>query len=160
MPALSKIPRKSLIAIGVSAAALVSIVTYEGYSPTAYTPVPGDKLTLGFGTAEGVRPGDVTTPTVALARALTDINKFDTALKQCVKVPLHQYEHSAYISFSYNVGSGAFCKSTLVKKLNQLDYAGACLELRKWVKFKGKTLAGLVKRREAEYRTCIGEGAE
>ena len=46
-----------------------------------------------------------------------------------VKVPLHQHEYDAFISFSYNVGSGAFCRSTLVRRLNDGDYQGACTEL-------------------------------
>ena len=157
MPMIAKLSRKSITAIAVSAAALVSIVAYEGYSPTAYTPVLGDALTIGFGTTEGVRPGDTTTPAVALARALKDVNKFDAALKKCITVPLHQYEHDSYISLAYNIGSDAFCKSTLVKKLNNMDYAGACLEILRWNKFKGKIMNGLTRRRAAEYKTCIGE---
>jgi lysozyme len=78
-------------------------------------------------------------------------------MKACIgDVPLHQHEWEAYISWAYNVGSSAACKSTLVKKLKSRDYAGACKELLKWDKFQGKTLAGLTKRRQDEYRQCIG----
>jgi lysozyme len=72
---------------------------------------------------------------------------------------MHPYEFQAYVSFTYNVGETAFCKSTLTKKLNALDYAGACKELLKWDKVKGVTVKGLTSRRQDEYRTCIGEGA-
>jgi len=48
----------------------------------------------------------------------------------------------------------AFCTSTLNKKLNQLDYAGACQELLKWNKAGGKVLEGLTKRRQEEYKQC------
>jgi lysozyme len=80
---------------------------------------------------------------------------------------LAQYEYDAFVSFSYNVGSGAFCKSTMVKKLNARDYNGACAELLKWRFFHGKDCAapenaklcsGLVARREYEYRQCMGRG--
>ena len=94
------------------------------------------------------------------------MQKFEGALKQCVTVPLAQHEYDALVSFSYNVGSRAFCQSTLVRKLNTGDYAGACSELRRWRFFQGKDCAlpanarlcgGLATRREAEYRQCIGE---
>ena len=150
------INRRAVAGIALSASALVAIVTHEGYKPAAYIPVPGDVATIGFGSTEGVKLGDTTTPTVALARALTDLGKFDAALKKCVRVPLHQHEYAAYLSLAYNIGPTAFCSSTLVKKLNAGDYTGACAEIRKWDKFKGQPLAGLTKRREAEYVQCLG----
>lgn len=152
-----KFSRKSLATMAVGAAALVSVVSYEGYREHAYTPVAGDVATIGFGTTEGVKAGDKTNPVEALGRALKDLEKFDTRLKECVKVPLHQHEYDAYLSLSYNIGSKAFCDSTLVKELNQENYGEACKQILKWDKFKGKALAGLTKRRQSEYKTCIGE---
>ncbi len=152
-----KLSRKSLTAIVISASALVSIASYEGYREYAYTPVAGDVNTIGFGSTEGVKSGDKTTPTDALVRALNDLEKFDSKLKTCVKVPLHQHEYDAYLSLSYNIGNKAFCSSTLVKELNQENYGEACKQILRWDKFKGKPLPGLTKRRNAEYKTCIGE---
>lgn len=143
-------------ALTLSASALVAIVVHEGYREEAYIPVPGDVPTIGFGTTAGVKPGDRTTPTVALARALQDIEKFEGALKQCVTVPLHQHEYNAYISLSYNIGSNAFCGSTLVRKLNAEDYEGACKEILRWDKFRGAPLRGLTLRRQKEYAQCSG----
>ena len=161
-------PRRSLAAISLSAAALVGIVLHEGYSDRAIIPVPGDVPTIGFGTTTGVKLGDTITPPQALARALVDVQQFEGAIKTCVTVPLTQNEYDAYVSFAYNVGSRAFCQSTLVKKLNLGDFKGACDELLRWRFFQGKDCAlpenrrlcgGLVKRRDAEYRQCLGEGA-
>jgi lysozyme len=154
------IDRKKVAAITLSAAALVGIVVHEGYSDVAYIPVPGDVPTIGFGTTGGVKPGDRITPTRALSRALTDIQQFEGALKECVKVPLTQNEYDVYISLSYNIGSNAFCNSTLVKKLNAQDYSGACKEILRWDKFQGKPLAGLTKRRQDEYKRCIDAGSD
>lgn len=150
------IPRNQIAALSLSAAALVGIALHEGYRDTAYTPVPGDVPTIGFGTTEGVKPGDKTTPPQALARALTDIQKFEGAIKRCVTVPLHQYEYDAYTSLAYNIGSTAFCNSTLVKRLNSQDYPGACAEILRWDRFKGQPLAGLTKRRTQENAQCLG----
>lgn len=149
------IERKQLAVITLSATALVAMVLHEGYRETAYIPVAGDVPTIGFGTTGGVKEGDRITPTIALNRAMTDIQSFEGTMKQCVRVPLHQYEYDAYVSLAYNIGPTAFCNSTLVKKLNQLDYVGACNEILKWDKFKGKTLKGLTKRRVEEYNRCI-----
>ena len=151
-----KYQRSAIAALALSAAGLVHIVIGEGYREAAYIPVPGDKVTIGFGTTEGVRLGDKITPPKALERSLADIDKFEGAIKQCVKVPLYQREYDALVSLAYNIGSGAFCKSTLVRLLNAGDYAGACDQILAWDKFKGKPLAGLTKRRQQEYRMCIG----
>lgn len=150
------IKRASIATLFLSASAFVGMAMHEGYSDKAIVPVPGDVPTIGFGTTEGVKSGDRTTPPKALARALRDVGKFEGALKQCVTVPLHQHEYDAFVSLSYNIGSGAFCGSTLVKKLNAGDYVDACAEILKWDKFKGKTLPGLTKRRQDECRLCDG----
>ncbi len=147
--------RIRLASLGLSAAALVGIATFEGYSPTTYLDIVGIP-TIGFGTTQGVKPGQKTDPVSALQRKLSDVQKFEGAIKQCVTVPLHQYEYDAYLSLAYNIGSGAFCSSTLVKKLNQQDYTGACREILRWNRAGGKVVRGLSVRREKEYRTCIG----
>jgi len=152
-----KIDRRSISVMALSAAALVGLAMSEGYREQAYIPVPGDVPTIGFGTTSGVKLGDITTPSKALLRALQDVQKFEGAMRQCVTVPLTQYEYDAYLQLSYNIGSTAFCNSTLVRKLNTRDYKGACKEILRWDKFKGKPLRGLTLRRQEEYKQCIGE---
>jgi len=148
--------RAPIAALSLSAAAIVSIAIHESFRSDAYIPVPGDVPTIGFGTTENVKLGDKISVERALVRLLDDASEFESAVKQCAPVPMYQYEFDAYVSLTYNIGTGAFCRSTLTKKLNQLDYAGACKEILRWDKFKGKTLAGLIKRRQEEYRKCIG----
>ena len=75
-------PRTALAALTLSAAALVGLVMQEGYTDRAVIPVKGDVPTIGFGTTGGVKMGDTITPPKALARALTDVQKFEGALKQ------------------------------------------------------------------------------
>ena len=146
--------RQDIAAITLSATALVAIALHEGYRENAYIPLAGDIPTIGFGTTSGVKLGDRTSPEKALQVALRDIQKFEGALKQCVKVPLTQGEYDVYISLSYNIGSSSFCRSTLVKKLNGQDYEGACKEILRWDQFQGKRLPGLTKRRQEEYIKC------
>lgn len=61
----------------------------------------------------------------------------------------------ALISFVFNVGSGAYCSSTLAKKANTGDHVGACKELYRWVYAKGEVLPGLVRRRKVEAELCL-----
>ena len=148
--------RIAVAALALSAAAFVGLVQHEGYTDRAIIPVPGDVPTIGFGTTEGVSMGDRITPVDALKRAERDLVKFEGAIKNCVRVPLHQWEYDAFVSFAYNVGGAAFCKSTLVRRLNDLDYAGACDEISRWVYVKGVRVQGLVNRRKHERDLCLG----
>ena len=151
---------KARIVIGaltLSASALVGIAVHEGYRGEAYIPVKGDVPTIGFGTTDGVKPGDTIEPVQALVRKLADVQRFEGALKQCVRVPLHQHEYDAFLSLAYNIGPGAFCGSTLVRRLNAGDYAGACAEILRWDRFRGEPLRGLTLRRQAENRQCLGQ---
>jgi lysozyme len=148
--------RTPIFGLGISGVALIGLLVAEGYRDHAYIPVAGDVPTIGFGTTENVKMGDKVTVTQALNRAMVDVQKFEGAIKSCVKVPLHQYEYDAYTSLAYNIGSGAFCRSTLVRLLNQEKYDEACKQILRWDFFKGKPLRGLTVRREKEYQQCIG----
>ena len=148
--------RAVVSALVVSATALVGIANFEGYREEAYEDIVGVP-TIGYGETSGVKMGDKTTPERALVQLLESTEKHADAIRKCIKVPLYQHEFSAYTSLSYNIGTGAFCKSTLVKKLNQGDYEGACAEIKRWNRAGGKVVQGLVKRREAEYKMCMGE---
>jgi lysozyme len=148
--------RPAITSLYLSAAVLVGIAIEEGFTSKAVIPVPGDVPTIGFGTTKGVKRGDVITPERALVRLLDDASTFSEGVKKCANVPMFQYEFDAYVSLSYNIGTGAFCNSTLVKKLKAYDYEGACKEILKWDKFKGEPLKGLTHRRQREYKLCMG----
>jgi lysozyme len=161
-------PRAPIAVLALSALGLVSIASFEGYSEKAYPdPVLGTQVpTIGFGTTAGVKMGDTTTPVKALQRKLRDVQEMEGAVKQCVHVPLYQYEYDAYLSFSYNIGTGAFCGSTLVKRLNAGDYPGACREMLRWTRAGGRDCAapenqrvcgGIVTRRKETVAQCLGE---
>ena len=150
--------RVMLASLSLSAAALVSIAVHEGYSDKAYIPVPGDVPTIGFGDTHNVKLGDRTDPVRALIKLSEHTENFQKDLKRCIgDVPLYQHEWDAIVAWAYNVGTGAACRSTLVKKLQARDYGGACKELLRWDRFNGKPLRGLTIRRQQEYQKCMGE---
>lgn len=147
----------------VSAAALSVIVSHEGYRRMAYEDGAG-VMTLGFGTTmldgRPVRPGDSLPPERAVIQLAADADRIGRELARCIgDVPLYQHEWDAYVSWAYNVGTAAACRSTLVRRLRQdpPDYAGACDELLRWRFAAGRELEGLKRRREAEHRLCRGE---
>lgn len=147
--------RQAVAALVISATALVGIAIHEGYVGQTYSDV-GGVPTIGFGETKGVKPGQKTTPERALLRLLESADEHAKGMAACIKVPLTQSEYDAYLSFTYNVGVGAFCRSNLNQKLNAGDYEGACAELLKWDKAGGRTLPGLTKRRQEEYKKCLG----
>lgn len=147
--------RMTIGALSLSAAVLIAIASYEGFSDQAYIPVEGDVPTIGFGSTEGVEMGDTITVPEALERLRRDVGDAESAIGRCVMVPLSQGEYDAFASLAFNIGSNAFCTSTLVKRLNAGDYDGACEEIRRWVYAGGQKLEGLVNRREAEYQMCM-----
>lgn len=147
--------RLALAALALSASGFVGILGYEGFTSEAVIPVPGDIPTYGWGTTEGVKIGDTITPDEAIERAYRDIAKTESAIHKCVHVPLSQGEYDAFTSLAYNIGTNAFCRSTLVKKLNRRDYAGACQEIRRWIYVKGRKVQGLINRREKEFQLCM-----
>lgn len=120
--------RIAITVLTLSAAGFVGLLNREGYEPVAYPdPVHGTALpTLGFGSTEGVKIGDTITPLQAINRSLREVRSFELALKNCIAVPLFQYEYDAYVELAHNIGPGAFCSSTIVKRLNVGDYPGAC----------------------------------
>ena len=154
--------RLSIAAIALSASGVVSITSSEGFTSKATIPTKGDVPTYGYGTTRKidgspVRMGDTITRKQAAELVNRDVSRFSAAIKRCVTVPLTQGEFDAYVSLAYNIGSGAFCKSTLVKRLNAGDYAMACAEIKRWDKMGGRVLRGLTARRDREYRMCVGE---
>lgn len=141
----------------VSAVGASSIMMYEGYSSVAYQPLKGDLWTIGFGTTKGVKEGDVIDPLTAINAFNKDLAAVTKEIKVCLKGEIKPYEMDAFASLAYNIGTTAFCNSTLVRKFNARDYQGACNEIRRWVYFKGNVVQGLVNRREQEYRVCMGK---
>lgn len=86
-----------------------------------------------------------------------DIAAAQKAVKSLVEVPLSTGENLAYTDFEFNVGRGAFAKSTVLRNLNAGRRTQACDGLTAWVYSGGKVLPGLVTRRAAEKKACLGQ---
>lgn len=148
------ISRKKVAALTASTAIVTAIAVNEGYRSQAYQDVVGI-WTIGYGETKGVKKGDVTTKERALIQLKESVDAHASGMMSCVKVPLYQNEYDAYVSFTYNVGVGAFCNSRLVKLLNEGKYTEACNELPKWVYAGNRKYPGLVRRRAEEQKLCL-----
>jgi lysozyme len=132
-------PRIVVAALSLSAAGIVGIASYEGYTDEAVIPVKGDRPTVGFGMTwrldgSPVQMGDKTNPVEALKRTLAYTQKADAKIKRCVTAPLHQAEYDLMADFGYQYGIGTLCASSIVSRANAGDYRGSCeayLEYRK-----------------------------
>jgi lysozyme len=144
-------------AVNISPAGVALVKQFEGLRLQAY-PDPGTNgapFTVGFGTTvypsgDEVQRGDTITAEQAEEYLRHDLRKFESAVSRAVLAPVSQEQFDALVSLSYNIGEGAFGRSTLLRKLNAGDASGAAEEFLRWVNAGGKPMAGLRRRREAE----------
>lgn len=136
------------------------ISNFEGLRLNAYQDSVGI-WTIGFGTTifphgQKVKDGDCCTIQQANSYMLHDLKRFEAAVSKAVQVPLNQHQFDALVSLTYNIGVGAFQRSTLVKLLNTGNYKAASHQFDVWVKAGGKTVQGLVNRRAIEKAFFLG----
>jgi GH24 family phage-related lysozyme (muramidase) len=134
------------------------IKQFEGFRAQLYND-PAGHCTIGYGhlvhhgpcdgsESEEYRAGISETRATELLRQR--LTPFEQTVNDAVTAGLNQTQFDALTCFVFNVGSDAFHKSTLLRKLNQGQYDQVPVELNKWVHGGGKVLPGLVKRRQAE----------
>ena len=137
----------------ISQAGIDLIKSFEGCSLKAYK-VPGANekyWTIGYGSyGPHVKQGMTITKAKAEEMLKDELSRFEKGVNDLVKVPISQNQFDALVSFAYNCGLGNLKSSTLLKKVNAKDFAGAANEFTKWTRAGGNVLKGLVRRRAAE----------
>ena len=147
----------------ISPRGLELIKDFEGFSSSSYL-CPAKIPTIGYGNTfyeDGtkVKLGDQISKTDALKLLEVVVNRdFADKIFPSIKVKVTQSQFDAMISLAYNIGTGAFLKSTLLKKVNAGDFAGAGEEFLRWNKAGGKEVLGLTKRREREKQLFLSLG--
>lgn len=145
--------------MNLSLAGLALLKQHEGLSLTPYKDAAG-LWTIGYGhLLKGGEWWDQITEAQASSLLADDVGTAEDAVNSLVKVPLNQAQFDALVSFVYNIGVGAFRRSTLLRLLNAGDYAGAAMQFPLWRKAGGKIVQGLVNRRAAEVALFNGGGA-
>jgi lysozyme len=128
---------------------------FEGFSGKPYL-CPAGVPTIGYGStryADG-RKVTLNDPQIGEQQAIAIMQKtlesYERDVTRYVQVPVNQNQFDALVDFAYNMGSKRLLTSTLLKKLNAMDFMGASKEFGKWIYGDGKKLNGLILRREAE----------
>ncbi|OCJ61245.1 hypothetical protein A6U96_13950 [Agrobacterium tumefaciens] len=137
----------------INNAGLDIIKEMEGLRLTAYL-CPSHIPTIGWGNTSSVKMSDVGRKTITKADAETllkkDLVRFEADVNRLVTSDINENQFSALVSLCYNIGSGAFAKSTLLRMVNMGDYSGAAGQFSRWNRGGGRVLPGLVKRRALE----------
>lgn len=138
----------------VNEAGLALIRAYEGFRAKAYR-CPAGILTIGYGHTSMAGPPDVRVGMTVSKKQAEDILAADVAIfaseiSRFIKADLNDNQFAALVSFSYNVGVGAFRSSSVLAAVNRSDFDSVPRRLNLWVKAGGRVLPGLVKRRASE----------
>ncbi|OLS46551.1 lysozyme [Rhodovulum sulfidophilum] len=136
------------------AAAVAVIAPWEGLRTASYQDIVG-VWTICYGETLGVGPGQTATPEECRSRLATRVAQFEAEIRPCLPEALPVETRAAFVSAAYNIGSGAFCGSSMSRRAMAGDLRGACDALTMWNKAGGKTVQGLVNRREAERALCL-----
>lgn len=133
----------------ISAEGLDLIKQFEGLRLKAYL-CPAGVATIGYGsTGPHVRMGMTITEGEAEELLVRDVARFEKAVAAAAP-KASDNEFAAMTSLAFNIGEAAFARSTLLRRHNAGDKAGAADEFKRWVRAGGKVLPGLVRRRAAE----------
>ncbi|KQC33402.1 hypothetical protein AAU57_08805 [Nonlabens sp. YIK11] len=136
---------------------LEHIKKWESFRNHPYIPVKGDRPTIGYGNtfyADGT-PVKMTDNPITLEQGETllklIVKQFEGVVNRYVTSDINQNQFNALVSFTYNVGSANFRRSTLLKKINNnpndpsIEY-----QFKRWNKASGRVLKGLTRRRNSE----------
>jgi lysozyme len=137
---------------------------YEGFEATAYK-CPAGVWTIGYGTTAAAGVGIVPIEGMTITEAKAEgylhaaLDKFSAEIAPAIKAPINENEYGAFVSLAYNIGTGAFKKSSALRCFNAGNKGEAADAIMLWNKARGKVLAGLVRRRTAEralFLTSVG----
>lgn len=133
----------------ISEEGIALIKKFEGCRLESYLCSAG-VLTIGYGHTREVLEGAQITQGEADEMLWEDIKSFEGYVNDLVFVPLEQCQFDALVCWTFNLGATNLAESTMLKKLNALEYAEVPYQMRRWNRARGKVLDGLVRRREAE----------
>jgi lysozyme len=138
--------------MNISDEGLALIKQFEGFSATPYL-CPAGYFTIGYGHV--ITPAERSsllrvTEVEAGLLLKKDVRIAASALRRMVSVPLAQNQFDTLVSFVFNLGSGAFQRSTLRRVINCEEHEAVPEQLLRWVWAGGRKLPGLLRRRIAE----------
>lgn len=146
--------------MNINQAAVDLVKEFEGFRANAYRDAVG-VITIGYGTTAmagvGIKPamGMAISKSDAEAYLHAALNKFAAQIAPSIASPINENEFGAFVSLAYNIGPGAFKKSTALREFNAGNKQKAADAILLWDKAGGKVLRGLKRRREAERKLFL-----
>lgn len=144
------------VAAVVIATATPFIAKWEGLETTAYRDIVGVP-TVCYGETRGVKMGDTYTKAECMDMLKVAVGEYYTKIQPCMtnkEIPVGV--QASLLELAYNVGTGAVCKSTMMRLANQGKYKEACRELDKWIRAGGQPIKGLQNRRaDSKINLCL-----
>ena len=135
----------------------------EGFRGVAYIPVPGDRVTIGYGFTHGVQMGDTMTRQEADVRLVSELVPYEQAVERGCTVRPNQNQFNAMVLLCFNIGTGwdprkpkpkgardGFLQSSVLRCHNRGDHQAAARAFGLWNKSSGVVYAGLTARRAEE----------
>lgn len=124
--------------------------SFEGLQLTAYQDCAG-VWTIGYGhVAPDVAAGMTISEAQAEQLLRADLAESVQCVNEAIRVAISQNQFDAMVDFCFNAGRGNFSRSTLLRKVNSEDFAGAAAQFGLWINAGGVVVDGLVRRRKAE----------
>ena len=136
------------------AIALALVAAAEGLVTSTYPDV-GGVPTYCYGETKNAEWGKTYTKEQCDEQLAARLVEFNEGVNSCVTVDLPDTRRAALVSLAYNIGVPAFCKSTVVRKLNAGDVQGGCDAMLMWNKVNGVVWRGLTNRRQKERALCL-----
>ena len=144
----------------INQATIDLVKEFEGFRGEAYM-CPAGVWTIGYGTTAAAGVGITPKPGMRISQAeaekylMAALENFADSISPSITAPINENEFGAFLSLAYNIGPGAFKKSTALSAFNSGDKAKAAKAILLWNKSNGKKLGGLVRRREAERKLFL-----
>ena len=123
--------------MAIAKSTLAFVTKEEGFKTKAYADSKG-LMTIGVGHLIKPDEAHLKEATLSIDQVeellQSDLKWCDEAVTQAIKVPLNQNQYDALYSLCFNIGATHFRESTVVKKINQGDLAGAADAILMWNK--------------------------
>jgi len=156
MSRLKKIIAGVAVATATGVAAIQFVGPWEGLRLNAYRDIVGGARTC-YGETKGVKMGMRFTKEQCDGIFIESLAEHEAGMRKCLTDPdsIPEKSYVAFVSLTYNIGTGGFCRSSLPYMINSGNIRGACNALPAFNRAGGKVVQGLVNRRAAEQRLCL-----
>lgn len=160
IPPRAVVPSLALVALlgwGAANLSLETVEEFEGYVPQGYHDPVGIP-TKCWGDTRDVVIGQQYSFDECAASLNEHLYELAEPVTRCIRdfASLPDKTKAALVSMSYNIGSGAFCKSSVARYFNGGDHERGCRRIAEIYKTaKGRELPGIVRRRNYESQMCL-----